>query len=372
MAQLRAARAFGELIDAYRLHGHRAAKLDPLGGRAPGHPMLDPEFHGVTKEDIAAVPAEFMGLAEHGGTAWEVLDFLRKTYTGTIGYEYEHLEDPNAREWLRQQIESGAHRQPLSVDEKIRLLGRLTEVEAFEQFLHKSYLGAKRFSIEGTDLMVPMLDLAVEHEAARTAREVFIGMAHRGRLNVLAHVLGVPYTRLIAKFEGKYAQTGGTGDVKYHLGAEGTYATVSGEPLSVVLAPNPSHLEFVNAVVEGMARAKQTDRTHAQLERNEDAVLPVLIHGDAAFSGQGVVPETLNMAQLEGYRVGGSLHIIANNQVGFTTEPNEARSTDYASDLARGFDIPIFHVNADDAEACLAAIRLALGYRAVFHADVVV
>jgi 2-oxoglutarate dehydrogenase E1 component len=372
VAQLAAARAFGELIDAYRLHGHRAARLDPLGGRPPGHPMLDPEFHGASEADIAAVPAEFMGLAEYGRTAWEVLDFVRRTYTGTIGYEYEHLEDPDAREWLREQIESGAHRRPLSTEEKLRLLERLTEVEAFEQFLHKSYLGAKRFSIEGTDMLVPMLDLAVEHEAAGAALEVVIGMAHRGRLNVLAHVLGVPYARLIAKFEGKHAQTGGTGDVKYHLGAEGTYATASGEPLSVVLAPNPSHLEFINAVVLGMARAKQTDRKSPQLRRDERSVLAALIHGDAAFSGQGVVPETLNLAQLDGYRIGGSLHIIANNQVGFTTDPGEGRSTDYASDVARGFDIPIFHVNADDAEACLAVVRLALGYRDRFHADVVV
>ena len=371
-AQLRAARAFGELIDAYRLHGHRAAQLDPLGSEPHGHPMLVPEFHGATEDEIAAVPPEFMDMTQYGATPHDVLDFMRHTYTSTIGYEYEYLEDPNAREWLRNQIESNAQRQPLSAEEKRRLLARLTEVEAFEQFLHKSYLGAKRFSIEGNDMMVPMLDLAIERAAAAGAREVVIGMAHRGRLNVLAHVLGMPYARLIAKFEGKYAHQGGTGDVKYHIGAEGTYATASGEPLSVVLAPNPSHLEFVNAVVTGMARAKQTDRTKPQLERNEALVLPVLIHGDAAFSGQGVVPETLNLAKLIGYRVGGTLHIIANNQVGFTTDPNEARSTDYASDLARGFDIPIFHVNADDAEACLATIRLALAYRAEFHADVVV
>ena len=334
--------------------------------------MLEPEFHGATAEEIASVPTDFMGLGDHGGTAREVIDFLRLTYTGTIGYEYEHLEDPEAREWLRVQIESGAHRQPLSAEEKLRLLARLTEVEAFEQFLHKSYLGAKRFSIEGIDLMVPMLDLAVEHEAADGAREVVIGMAHRGRLNVLAHVLGVPYAKLIAKFEGKHAHTGGTGDVKYHLGAEGTYATASGEPLSVVLAPNPSHLEFIDAVVCGMARARQTDRSSAQLRRDESSVLAVQIHGDAAFSGQGVVPETLNLSQLTGYRIGGSLHIIANNQVGFTTDPQEGRSADYASDVARGFDIPIFHVNADDAEACLAVARLALAYRDRFHADVVV
>jgi 2-oxoglutarate dehydrogenase E1 component len=372
VAQLRAARAFGELVDAYRLHGHRAARLDPLGKKPPGHPMLVPEFHGATEEEIASVPAEFMGLTEYGRTTGDVLEFLKRTYTGTIGYEFEHLEDPENREWLRQQIESGAHRQPLSPEGKRRLLARLTEVEAFEQFIHKSYLGAKRFSIEGTDMMVPMLDLAIERAATAGAREVVIGCAHRGRLNVLAHVLGVPYSKLIAKFEGKYAHTGGTGDVKYHLGAEGTYATASGEPLSVVLAPNPSHLEFIDAVVAGMARAKQTDRRSNQIVRNEATVLPVMMHGDAAFSGQGVVPETLNLANLEGYRIGGSLHIIANNQVGFTTDPSEARSTDYASDISRGFDLPIFHVNADDPEACLAVIRLALAYREHFHDDVVI
>ena len=374
IAQLRAARAFGELVDAYRLNGHYAARLDPLGSPPRGHPMLEPEFHGVTEAEIATIPPEFMDdeLQQYGNTAVEVLEFIRRTYTGSIGYEYEHLERPEEREWLREQIESGAHRQPLSNEEKKRLLRRLTEVEAFEQFLHKSYLGAKRFSIEGTDMMVPMLDLAVERVAASGGREVVIGMAHRGRLNTLAHVLGMPYKQLIAKFEDKYAHTGGTGDVKYHLGFEGTYATASGEPLSVVLAPNPSHLEFIDAVITGMARAKQTDRSSHELRRDESAVLPVQIHGDAAFSGQGVVPETLNLSRLRGYRVGGSLHIIANNQVGFTTNPSDGRSTIYSSDIARGFDVPIFHVNADDPEACLAVARLALAYREKFHSDVVI
>jgi len=373
-AQLRAARAFGELVDAYRLNGHYAAHLDPLGSPPRGHPMLEPEFHGVTEEEIATIPLEAIDeeLQQYGRNAVEVLDFIRQTYTGTIGYEYEHLEHPEATEWLREQIESGAHRQPLSKEEKKRLLRRLTEVEAFEQFLHKSYLGAKRFSIEGNDMMVPMLDLAIERSAAAGGREVVIGMAHRGRLNTLTHVLGMPYKHLIAKFEDKYAHTGGTGDVKYHLGFEGTYATASGEPLSVVLAPNPSHLEFIDAVIVGMARAKQTDRSSHELRRDEAAVLPVQIHGDAAFSGQGVVPETLNLSRLRGYRVGGSLHIIANNQVGFTTNPSDARSTIYSSDVARGFDIPIFHVNADDPEACLAVARLALMYREKFRSDVVI
>jgi len=372
VALLRAARAFGELVDAYRLNGHTAARLDPLGSPPKAHPTLVPEFHGATEADIAAVPPEFMDLAQHGATTGEVLESLRRTYMSTIGYEYEHMQDPERREWLRQQIESRAHMQPLSAEDQKRLLARLTEVEAFEQFIHKAYLGAKRFSIEGTDMMVPMLDLAVERAAANGAREVVLGMAHRGRLNTLAHVLGMPYRKLIAKFEGKYAHVGGTGDVKYHLGGEGTYATASGEPLSVLLAPNPSHLEFIGAVITGMTRAKQTDRNSPLLKRDENSVLPIVIHGDSAFPGQGVVAETLNLAQLRGYRVGGTVHIIANNQVGFTTNPTDARSTDYSSDMALGFDIPVFHVNADDPEACLAVMRLALAYRERFHADVLV
>src|SRR5688572_4366580 len=371
LVQLRAARAAGELVDAYRLHGHRLAQLDPLGSPPPGHPMLEPEFHGITYEDLSSVPSALIDDLP-GHTMEEVLHWLRDTYTGPIGYEYEHLEDPQSREWLRAQIESNAHRQPLAAEEKKRLLARLTEVEVLEQFIHRAYLGAKRFSIEGTDMMVPMLDLAIERAAAAGAGEVAIGMAHRGRLNVLAHVLGLPYTDIIAKFEGIHAQRAGTGDVKYHLGAEGTYATRTGEPLTVMLAPNPSHLEFVHPVIEGMTRAKQSDRTTRELTQNENLVVPVVIHGDAAFSGQGVVPETLNLARLRGYRTGGTLHIIANNQVGFTTNPSEARSTDYSSDIARGYDIPVFHVNADDPEACLAVVRLAMMYRERFHGDVVI
>ena len=370
--QLRVARAAGELIDAYRLHGHRAANLDPLGGTPPGHPMLEPEFHAITREELYTVPASILDIEQPGETVGGVFEWLCEVYTGTIGYEYEYLEDPAQREWLREQIESGAHRAPLADGEKRRLLERLTEVESFEQFIHKSYLGAKRFSVEGNDMLVPMLDLAIERAAANGAREIVIGMAHRGRLNVLAHVLGVPYADMIEKFEGRFALLAGTGDVKYHLGAEGTYATRSGEPLSVLLAPNPSHLEFVDPVVLGMTRAKQTDRTTPQLRRDENRVVPILIHGDAAFSAQGVVAETLNLCRLAGYRTGGTLHLIVNNQVGFTTDPRDGRSADYASDLARGFDIPVFHVNADDAEACLAVVRLAMAFRAEFHTDVVI
>jgi 2-oxoglutarate dehydrogenase E1 component len=370
--QLRAARAAGELVDAYRLHGHRAARIDPLGSEPTGHPELQPEYHGIAEADLSAVSTAFMNLPAPGHTLADALGWLRETYAGPIGYEFEHLEDPEHRAWLREQIESGAHRQPLAPDERRRLLERLTEVEAFEQFIHRSYLGAKRFSIEGLDVMVPVLDLAIERASAAGAREITIGMAHRGRLNVLAHVLGMSYGDMIAKFEGRHSQLSGTGDVKYHLGSEGTYATRSGEPLTVLLAPNPSHLEFVHPVVEGMTRAKQTDRTQSTLAQDENLVVPIVIHGDTAFPGQGVVAETLNFMRLGGYRVGGTLHVIANNQIGFTTTPGEARSTDYASDLARGFDIPIFHVNADDPEACLAVARLAMAYRERFHSDVVI
>ena len=334
--------------------------------------MLSPEFHGATLAEIESVPVAFIGLESRGRTTAEVLEWLRQTYMSTIGYEYEHLEHPEQREWLREQIETGAHRTPLSAEDKKELLRRLAEVEALEQFIHRAYLGQKRFSIEGTDMVVPMLDLAIERASSHGAREVVIGMAHRGRLNVLAHVLRLPYEKIVAKFEGRHAETAGTGDVKYHLGAETTYATADGDPLTVQLAPNPSHLEFIDAVVVGMARAKQTRRDTAELKRNEDYVLPIQLHGDAAFAGQGVVPETLNLAQLAAYRVGGSLHIIENNQIGFTTGPREARSTHYASDMAKGFDLPIIHVNADDPEACLAVARLALAYRDKFHADVVI
>ncbi len=371
-AQLRVARAAGELVDAYRLHGHRAARLDPLGSTPPGHPQLQPAFHGISEDQLGLVPASLVGLEMWGNTVADVVAALQDTYTDSIGYEFEYLEDPDSREWLREQIEAGTHREPLSSSALRRLMERLTETECFEQFLHRAYLGAKRFSVEGTDMLVPMLDLAIERAAATGASEIVIGMAHRGRLNVLAHVLGMPYEELIARFEDRHARMAGTGDVKYHLGADGTYATPSGQPLTVLLAPNPSHLEFVNPIVEGMTRAKQSHRYARQLTRDENVVVPILIHGDAAFAGQGVVTETLNLARLHGYRTGGTLHIIANNQVGFTTDPRDARSADYASDPARGFDIPVFHVNADDPLACLAVTRLAMAFRAQFHSDVVI
>ena len=272
-------------------------------------------------------------------------------------------------------IESGEHRRPLSAEEKKQLLARLTAVETLERFLHKAYLGQKRFSIEGLDMTVPMIDLAIELAGAQGARQVTIGMAHRGRLNVLAHAVNLPYETIFAEFEGGRQieeSEGGTGDVKYHHGAEGVYQTRDGKSVAVTLSPNPSHLEAVNPVVEGRTRADQTTRRGPQALHDGTVALPLLLHGDAAFAGQGVVAETFNLARLRGYTTGGTSHLILNNQVGFTTDPKEGRSTDYSSDLAKGFDAPIVHVNADDPEACLAAVRLAMMYREKFHGDVVI
>ncbi|MGH3994461.1 MAG: thiamine pyrophosphate-dependent enzyme, partial [Pseudonocardiaceae bacterium] len=258
-------------------------------------------------------------------------------------------------------------------------LERLSETEALETYLHKAFLGKKQFSIEGLDALVPMLDETIELAADTGAREVVLGMAHRGRLNVLAHNVGRPYDSILVEFEGEQtlskdtaAPEGGTGDVKYHYGASGTYKTQSGRSLTVTMSPNPSHLEYVNPVIEGRARADQTARKARELAHDPNAVLPVLIHGDASFPGQGIVAETLNLQALEGYSTGGTVHVIANNQLGFTTDPQESRSTRYASDLAKGFDIPIIHVNADDVEATIAAIRLAHAFRQAFNRDALI
>jgi 2-oxoglutarate decarboxylase len=367
------------LVKAFRTHGHLAARLDPLGSEPPGDPALDPETLGLTQEVMAKIPAGVLRIAVPGETLADALPNLQATYCGTMAYEVEHLGDHRQRVWLRQMIETGGHRRPLSREEKLTLLERLIAVEAFERFLHKAYLGQKRFSIEGVDLMVPMLDLVLELSADQGAREVAIGMAHRGRLNVLTHNVGRPYVTIFAEFEGGKKVDGGfaapdegTGDVKYHHGADGAYRTRTGKAITVALAHNPSHLEFVGPVVDGRARAQQTQRRGQEAVHDPVCAVPVVIHGDAAFAGQGVVAETLNLGALPGYRVGGTLHLITNNQVGFTTDMSDARSTRHASDLAKGFDIPIIHVNADDAEACLAAVRLAAMYRAEFHHDSVI
>jgi len=363
-------------IQAYRDHGHQLSHIDPLGSSPPGHPQLDPSFFGTSVEELEELPASLVMEGAEDESLAQVLRKLQRVYCGTIGYEFEHLEDPAVVRWLWNQVESGVHTQPLEAGPRVRLLQRLTEVELLEQFLHRAYLGQKRFSIEGTDMLVPMLDLALEESARTGAERVVLGMAHRGRLNVLAHFVGVGYEEILREFEGIEAEGAftveGTGDVKYHHGAEGERSLPDGSSIRITLAPNPSHLEFVNPVVEGMVRALQYRGEEQGAERDTRAVVPILIHGDAAFAGEGVVAETLNIGRLAGYTTGGTVHIIANNQIGFTTLPAEGRSTRYSSDLAKGFSFPIIHVNADDPEACLSAVRLAMAYRSEYRDDVVI
>ncbi len=365
------------LVRAIRRLGHRAAHLDPLGSPPPGDPSLDPGPLGLTPDAMARIPADVLRCYVPAATLADALPQLTATYCGTIAYEVEHIASHEERVWLRRVIEAGEHRKPLSADDKRSLLSRLTLVDTLERFLQRAYLGQKRFSIEGVDMTVPMLDTALELAAAFGAHKVVMGMAHRGRLNVLAHVVSLPYEAILEEFEGGGAGSASdpeavTGDVKYHLGAEGTYKTTKGKEVTVSLLSNPSHLEAVNPVVEGWTRAEQTDRSGAEAKYDVSIVLPLLIHGDAAFAGQGVVAETFNLARLRGYTTGGTIHFITNNQIGFTTDPRDGRSTDYSSDLAKGFDVPIIHVNADDPEACIAAVRLAWMYREKFHGDVVI
>ena len=368
------------LVKAYRMHGHLAAQLDPLGTEPVGDPALEPERlqPPLTPELQRRIPASLLRLSVPGETLADVLPALQQTYAGTIAYEIEHISDHEERVWLRQAIESGRYRAPLQGDEKRALLERLTNVEVFERYLQRAFLGQKQFSVEGLDVMVPILDDAIELSAADGAHRVVLGMAHRGRLNVIVHTLGRAHEYVLREFEGERTPEavvsdpeGGTGDVKYHLGADVTRATRSGD-VRVTVASNPSHLEAVDPVVEGMTRAEQTDRSSRQGLPDSSAAMPILIHGDASFPAQGIVAETLNLAALRGYSVGGTLHVIANNQVGFTTDPTDARSTRYSSDLAKGFDVPIIHVNADDPEAALAAVRLAMAFRRRFCNDVVI
>ena len=360
------------LVDAIRQYGHLAVPLDPLGSAPSGAAELTPEFHGITEADLALVPALALGFDV--GSAADVTSRLRDLYSSTMGFEFAHLGEEGEREWFRETIEHERLPRHLTPEEKRAVLERLSEVDGLERFIGRAWVNMKRFSIEGNDALVPMLDTLIEDAGAAGAREVAIAMAHRGRINVLTHILGKPYAKIFGEFDGKHAAAAAeseTGDVKYHLGARTTRTLPSGKAVDVQLVPNPSHLEVVNPVLTGVARARQRVMLGEKLTSDLDplAVAPVLVHGDAAFPGEGVVAETLNMSRLRGYTVGGTIHIIVNNQVGFTTDPTDARSTHYASDLAKGFEIPIVHVNADNVEACIAAVRLGVAYRSKFKKD---
>jgi 2-oxoglutarate dehydrogenase E1 component len=376
---LQAVQAATSLIKAHRTHGHLAARLDPLGSEPEGDPALDPEPLSLTDEIMKRIPAKVLRIGVPGATLYDALPHLRERYCGTIAYEIEHIASHRQRVWLREKIETGTYTAPLTDEEKRALLRRLTQVDSLERFMHKAYLGQKQFSIEGLDMTVPMLDEMIQLSGSQGAREVVLGMAHRGRLNVLAHNLGRAYETIFREFEGASSieavttiPQGGTGDVKYHHGAQGTYALDGERSVIVRLESNPSHLEYVSPVVEGATRALQTSRQGAHAHLDTNAAIPVVLHGDAAFPGQGVVAESLNLQALDGYTVGGTLHLIQNNQVGFTTDTDDARSTRWASDLAKGFDVPIIHVNADDVEACIHAVRLAFAFRQEFGHDVLI
>src|SRR5256714_1402354 len=325
----------------YRSHGHLAARLDPLGSAPPGDPSLDPVNHGLTPQMMEAVPAAVLRVRVSGENLAEVLSHLRETYCSTIAYEIEHISSHEQRNWLRERIESGRYRQPLSPERKLQLLGRLTKVEAMDRYLRRTFLGQKTFSIEGLDSMIVMLEETLQLLADNGTRHVVMGMAHRGRLSVIAHVVNRTYESILVEFEQSKARLEAgdvTGDVKYHAQAEGTYVTPNGKQVSVSLLANPSHLEAVDPVVEGWTRAEQTRRKGPEPHYDRTGTVPILIHGDAAFPAQGVVSEVLNLAKLDGYTTGGTLHVIANNQLVFTPDPQEGRSPRDGTDVAQGCD----------------------------------
>jgi 2-oxoglutarate dehydrogenase E1 component len=363
------------LVECIRRYGHLAAAIDPLGTSPAGDPSLSTRAHGITDDDLRALPASLVGgpVAERSRNAFEAVEKLRRVYCSSTGFDYAQVFVPEEREWLRTACESGRFLPPMDPESSESLLDRITQVEVFERFLHKTFAGKTRFSIEGLDMLVPMLDEIMVGAAGRGTRHMVIGMAHRGRLNVLAHILNKPYAQILAEFKDPIAvqmlrlDLGWMGDVKYHAGAR--TAVPTGQ-MFVSMVPNPSHLEAVNPVVVGMARAAGTLAGQPGAPCFDGTMtLPVLIHGDSAFPGQGIVAETLNLSRLAGYDTDGTLHIIANNQLGFTATPAESYSTSYASGLARGFKIPIVHVNADDPVACLEAARVAWEYRARFRRD---
>ena len=359
-------------LNSIRRYGYLAVQLDPLGSPPPGATELTLEHYGITDADLDLVTGAALGFP-HLATGRDVADRLKYRYTRNLAVEFVHCGTEEERQWFRALFTAEQLTRPLSADEKRALLTRLSEVDGLERFLGRAFTGYKRFSIEGTDALVPMLDTAIDESAAAGARHVAISMSHRGRINVLARVLGKPVEHIMGEFQGRHDHLGdvSTGDVKYHLGFEGERVAANGKAVHLSLVPNPSHLEIVNPVLQGYTRAHQR-QPGAPATRDELAVVPICIHGDAAFPGEGVVAETFNLARLRAYRVGGTLHVIVNNQVGFTTDPTDGRSTRFASDLAKGFEMPVIHVNGDDAEACVIAMRIAVAYRTKFGRDFLV
>lgn len=364
---------------AIRQFGHLEAQLDPLGTPPRGDPDLSPSAHGITEDDLQNLPASFVGesFAQYG-TAQSAIQILREIYCSSIGYDFEQVHDPIERQWLREAIESRRYKPQATADEGIKLLESLTRVETFELFLQRSFPTKYRFSVEGLDMMIPIMEEIVQLSVQADISNVAIGMAHRGRLNVLAHIMNKPYKQILADFkdplklqEARDAIGWTVGDVKYHKGVQRKVTGMLGQKkVTITMPPNPSHLEVINPVAVGMARAVGTNVNHpGEPHFDPDETLQILIHGDASFPGQGIVAETFNLSRLPGYWTGGTIHIISNNQIGFTTVPSDGRSTLYASDLAKGFRVPVIHVNADDPLACLEVARIAFAYQDEFEKD---
>ena len=373
-----------KLAENIRAYGHLAADIYPLKDTPLDTKLIQIETYGLTEGDLRKIPADYI-CPESTGTAkdgYEAIEYLKKLYTTTLAFEFQHVSEVEERQWLRNMVESRKIFTTLTKEKRTTLLKRLMEVDGFEKFLHRTFVGQKRFSIEGVDTLVPILDKIISESVQVGTTNVNIAMAHRGRLNVLAHVLDKPYEMIFSEFqhspnkdlvpsEGSIGVTfGWTGDVKYHLGLNRQITRENTKKVRITLANNPSHLEVVGPVVEGYSRAAQEDRSQKGFPKQDiSKSLAILIHGDAAFPGEGIVPETFNLSRLKGYQVGGAIHIIANNKIGFTTESEDSRSTRYSSDLAKGFEVPIVHVNADDPEACLAAVFLAIQYRQKYQKD---
>ncbi len=359
-----------QLIRAYRTRGHMIARINPLGFPRLYPPELGPAFYGFKPTDMERPFSFETGQGDDGQpTLAEILDRLWNTYCRSIGVEYMHIDDPAVRKWLQQRMEGSENRLALSREEQVRIFTRLTDAVTFEEFIRKKFVGAKSFSLEGSESLIPLLDLAIERAGEQGIAEIVLGMAHRGRLNVLANIMGKNPRQIFREFaDTDSKQRAGGGDVKYHLGYSSCWETASGQKVHLSLCFNPSHLEFVDPVVLGRVRAKQDRARDTERKRG----MAVVIHGDAGFAGQGVVQETLNLSQLGGYTVGGTLHVVVNNQIGFTTSSQEARSTTYATDVAKMLQIPIFHVNGEDPEAVAQVVKLSMDFRAAFKRDVVI